>query len=245
MGKIIEISTEVFSRLWGLRQEHEENEDEILRRILSQYASSIEGEMEKKIRELGITEQGVQFTEGFEVHRNYLGKSYNPRVINGAWFIPELNESFKSLNEMSRRIGAKTENAWRGWHYRDKNNISYPALKLRNPNNIRKKRNYEENTKIKEREGGVMPAATYRKTWADDLVVALENIGGEGYLHSIYKEVERIRRTAGRSVPPSFEATVRRTLEDHSSDSDNFRGRDLFQMKLGKGAGFWALRRNN
>jgi hypothetical protein len=40
-----------------------------------------------------------------------------------------------------------------------------------------------------------------------------------------------------------MEATVRRTLEDNCSDSDNFRGVDIFCMPEGKGAGIWALRK--
>ncbi len=79
--------------------------------------------------------------------------------------------------------------------------------------------------------------------WCDDVRDALETLGGESSLGAIYKEVERIRRNAGRSVPPSIEATIRRTLEDFSSDSENFRGEDWFEMPEGKGSGVWALRK--
>lgn len=75
--------------------------------------------------------------------------------------------------------------------------------------------------------------------WVDDVEFALLQLGGKAPLQSIYKKVEQIRRSAGRSLPPTLEATVRRTIEDHSSDSDNFRGTDLFS-KLGRGE--WALR---
>jgi hypothetical protein len=60
---------------------------------------------------------------------------------------------------------------------------------------------------------------------------------------AIYREVRKIRRAMGRSVPASLEATVRKTLEDNSSDSDNYRGLDMFYMPHGKGAGVWGLRR--
>jgi hypothetical protein len=77
--------------------------------------------------------------------------------------------------------------------------------------------------------------------WVDDVFAAIRRLGGSATLHSIYREVEVIRRTAGRSVPKSLDATVRRTIEDHSSDSDNHRGPNLF-AKVGRGE--WAIRRD-
>lgn len=75
--------------------------------------------------------------------------------------------------------------------------------------------------------------------WIDDIVSAFQSLGGQAHLAAIYNEVEQIRRAAGRSIPSSLEATIRRTIEDHSSDSDNFRGEDVFE-KIGRGE--WALR---
>lgn len=77
--------------------------------------------------------------------------------------------------------------------------------------------------------------------WVDDVLEAIRRLGGSATLHSIYKEVEMIRRTGGRSVPKSLDATIRRTLEDHSSDSANYRGTDLF---ANVGRGEWAIRRD-
>jgi hypothetical protein len=79
--------------------------------------------------------------------------------------------------------------------------------------------------------------------WVDDVVMALKSLGGQARLHRIYYQVEKQRRSAGRSVPRSLDATIRRTLEDFSSDSANFRGEDLFEMPEGPGAGLWALRK--
>jgi len=83
-------------------------------------------------------------------------------------------------------------------------------------------------------------------SWADDIETALDLLdGGRGVmLCEIYREVRRIRIEAGRSIPESLEATIRRTLEDNCSESDNFRsGVDRFYMPQGKGAGIWGLRR--
>ncbi len=77
--------------------------------------------------------------------------------------------------------------------------------------------------------------------WVDDVFEAIRRLGGSATLHSIYKEVENIRRKAGRSVPKTLEATIRRTLEDHSSDSANYRGTDLF-ANIGRGE--WAIRQD-
>lgn len=79
--------------------------------------------------------------------------------------------------------------------------------------------------------------------WVDDVRAALVALGGKASLHAIYKEVERVRRAAGRTIPKTLDAVIRRTLEDHSSDSANFRGADLFCLPEGHGKGIWALRR--
>ena len=86
-------------------------------------------------------------------------------------------------------------------------------------------------------------ASGSKATWAHDLVSVLKALGGKARLDQIYDHVEKLRRANGRSVPRTLEATVRRTLENHSSHSDNYLGGvDLFCMPEGKGAGVWALR---
>lgn len=76
--------------------------------------------------------------------------------------------------------------------------------------------------------------------WVDDVVTVLNSLGGQASLHEIYKAVGERRRVAGRSVPASIDATIRKTLEEHSSDSANFKGVDLFEH-VGKGE--WAVRK--
>ena len=76
--------------------------------------------------------------------------------------------------------------------------------------------------------------------WVDDIQAALIGLGGQASLQEIYKKVKEIRLRAGRSWTSEAEATIRRTIEDHSSDSNNFRGVDLFK-KVGRGE--WAIRR--
>lgn len=77
--------------------------------------------------------------------------------------------------------------------------------------------------------------------WVDDVRKAFSALGGEADLSAIYRKVDEMRRAAGRSIVRSLEATVRQTIEAHSSDSDNFKpgSADYFRHV---GRGRWALR---
>ena len=86
-------------------------------------------------------------------------------------------------------------------------------------------------------------AMVRRATWASDLIRSLKVLGGKAPLPRIYETLERIRRLEGRSLPRTLQATARRTLANHSSDSPHYLGGlDLFCMPEGKGAGVWGLR---
>jgi hypothetical protein len=75
-------------------------------------------------------------------------------------------------------------------------------------------------------------------SWKDDLVEALTALDGQGSLAEIYVEVTRRRP----NLRGQWQATVRGTLERHSSDSENFKGEDLFYSVGGIGSGSWGLR---
>jgi hypothetical protein len=247
----ITVSTDTFARIWSLRQPAEDTEDDILRRILGCSAAPQAEGLQPLRNYSGLLDprSGVLFPEGFEVFRIYLGVEYRARVLERRWVLQNDQRIFQSLNELSRAIGAKTENAWINWLYVDDQGARHPVSHLRDPNviAIRSKgnggatqRHTSDSTKTVEinrsRNAG-------DGTWRDDVRFSLQHLGGKSSLLEIYKEVEVVRKAAQRSVPPSLEATVRRTLEDHSSDSDNYRGGpDIFYMPEGKGAGVWALR---
>lgn len=253
----IQVSTDVFARIWSLRARSENTEDEILRRVLWQScepatSTSLNTPTRPITHGAGIYDRRfkVTFPEGFSIERTYLGRQYFAVVRNGAWTIEGVGTGYTRLNELSNAIGTKTENAWANWFYRDETGQRYPASNLRDPETISRKTtsNVKHNTMYGEeglrtaqkRGGENMPG---RIRWCDDVKTALEEMGGQASLYRIYKRVEEIRKDAGRSVPNSLEATVRRTLEDFSSDSDNFRGEDWFCMPEGKGSGVWALRK--
>jgi hypothetical protein len=75
-------------------------------------------------------------------------------------------------------------------------------------------------------------------TWKEDIAEALAAIGGRGSLAQIYQELVRRRP----ELSGAWQATVRGTLERHSSDSENFNGEDLFCSVEGIGNGEWGLR---
>jgi len=77
--------------------------------------------------------------------------------------------------------------------------------------------------------------------WIDWIVRAMTNLGGKANYHDLYNEIMRIRP---EPFTPSWTATVRRTIETHSSDSENYRAQyeDLFYSVSGIGSGEWGLR---
>jgi hypothetical protein len=85
----------------------------------------------------------------------------------------------------------------------------------------------------------------YKIRWIDDVLEALRRLGGESDLAAIYKVVSDIRESRGEKSIATLEATVRRSIEEHSSDSDNF-GRNAsapnYFAKVGRGR--WRLRSN-
>ena len=69
---------------------------------------------------------------------------------------------------------------------------------------------------------------------------ALEYLGGEARLNDIYDYIEQ---TSDIELSPSWEATVRGTLERASSSSNVYAGKeDLFYSVRGLGSGIWGLR---
>ncbi len=71
--------------------------------------------------------------------------------------------------------------------------------------------------------------------WVDDICAAFRYLGGEASYEELYEALQRIRHPA---VAGAWRATVRRTIEDHSHDSANFRGTHLFDHI---GTGRWRL----
>lgn len=76
--------------------------------------------------------------------------------------------------------------------------------------------------------------------WIDEVENALYGIGGTGTLSEIYSQIQE---TTNRELVPSWQAIVRRTLEEASSDSESYLGKkDIFYSVDGIGKGKWGLR---
>jgi hypothetical protein len=251
----ISVSTDVFAKIWALRADGENDEDAILRRVLgcpSPRASALPLVAPTSPNSSGYRDErfDVTFPEGWEIRRTYKGREYVARATSGALHLLNDGGRYRSLNELSRAVGAKTENAWQNWFYMDEKGKQMPVSNLRNPQTIRQRSmppvTELRNTFASNPAGSV--AARLEDddsdgTWRGDVELALRRLGGRAHLSKIYDEVERIRRELGRSVPRTLDAVIRRTLEDNSSDSDNYKGGpDLFYMPDGRGPGVWALR---
>lgn len=88
----------------------------------------------------------------------------------------------------------------------------------------------------------INPAPTGKVLWRHDVRTALRNLGGEADLKDIYEAVRDIRRKAGRSLPVSTDAIVRRELETNCEQSDSYTGQyNWFYPARGIGNGRWAL----
>lgn len=76
-------------------------------------------------------------------------------------------------------------------------------------------------------------------SWLEDVTTALTDLGGIATLQEIY---DRVRTIRSEPHPASFDAVIRRTIENNSSHSAVFRGQDLFYSVEGIGSGVWGLR---
>jgi hypothetical protein len=115
--RTIEVSTDVFAALWAARRGDEQTEDEILRSLLKLKPAE-KPAVSPAPPKIGYADprNGLQFPEGFEVFRNYLGTQYRARAINGAWVREDNGEVYPSLNALNQSVGAKFQNAWRSWY---------------------------------------------------------------------------------------------------------------------------------
>ena len=72
-------------------------------------------------------------------------------------------------------------------------------------------------------------------TQLECIIQALRNLGGKANYRQIYREYENI---CGISLTKGQEAGIRKTIEDNSSDSQNFKGKnDIFYSVNGMGKG--------
>lgn len=82
-------------------------------------------------------------------------------------------------------------------------------------------------------------------TWKEEIAQAYAALGGRASYANLYDYIER---TTTRNLTPEWKATVRRVVETHSSESDNYRlgNEDLFYPVNGieSRSGVWGLKNN-
>lgn len=76
-------------------------------------------------------------------------------------------------------------------------------------------------------------------TYKEAVIKALQQLNGHAYLKDIYSNVANIY---DKPLGKNWKAVIRATLEINSSDSDAFKGEDLFYSVEGLGNGHWGLR---
>lgn len=82
-----------------------------------------------------------------------------------------------------------------------------------------------------------------KDTWLNITIQAMEDIGGYGHLEDIKKQIKIIANEKNKKITPKWDATIRKVIEEHSSDSANFNKRkDIFYSKEGIGKGVWGIR---
>jgi len=112
------VSTDVFAKIWAMREEGEETEDQILRRILGIQAEPPRP-VSKAARRSGFRDirHGVHFPEGFEIFRVYKGAEYRARAHDGMWVLLNDGGFYETLNSLSQAVIDGNENAWMNWYF--------------------------------------------------------------------------------------------------------------------------------
>ncbi|WP_336985628.1 hypothetical protein [Altererythrobacter aquiaggeris] len=133
---MIEISTDVYAAIWSARLPSENNENEVLQRILKveKPKSSSNGSV-KVSSGLGFydSRNDVSFEEGFRIFRDYKGKRFDAVATGGQWVRADNGKPYASLNQLNASIAAGAENVWNGnWKYQTSGGRVWSIDNLRN-----------------------------------------------------------------------------------------------------------------
>lgn len=115
--RTIQVSTDVYAAIWADRKPGEDSEDQILAR---RYDLVKEEPALPKSNRVGWADErfGVTLMEGEQLFRVYKGKEYRATATDG-FLVRENGVKCNSLNQLSRSIGTKVENAWNNWYFTD------------------------------------------------------------------------------------------------------------------------------
>ncbi len=142
-----DVSAEVFSKLWALRRDAEQTEDEILRRLLDGPPGTAAGLASVSVSapddvsggDFIDATYGVRFAEGDEIFRTYKGRRCSARVVRGRWLLDGGARSYDSLNQLSQAVIDGNENAWMFWFTRRPDGTEKRIAELRDPALVKKR----------------------------------------------------------------------------------------------------------
>ena len=122
MSRSITVSTDVFAAIWAKREEGEDTEDAILRRLLG--CATMEGRQERQPATNGSggvydSRNDVHFPPGFVTFRTYKRREYQAIAQDGVWLREDTGDLYPTLNQLNSSIAVGMENVWNGnWKYR-------------------------------------------------------------------------------------------------------------------------------
>jgi len=71
-------------------------------------------------------EAGVEFARGFGIYRRYRGEDIRAELGEGGWRLNTGHQIYASHATLMRAFGAKDENPWMAWRYRNARNKMVP-----------------------------------------------------------------------------------------------------------------------
>ena len=155
----LDVSADVFSKIWALREEGEETEDHILRRLLdcpkapdvavpgagdADVPGAVPGTLpppgtEKDAAGFVDATYGLHFPEGFRISRVYKGRPYAARVHRGRWLLDSDGRTYDSFNRLSQAVIDGNENAWMFWRFPGPGGRLVKIAELRDPALVQKR----------------------------------------------------------------------------------------------------------
>jgi hypothetical protein len=132
----IDVSISTYAAIWAARKSGENSEDAILQRLLKvpQEASAKNaGNNGASTEKIGFRDPrfDIEVPQGFEIFRTYLGTDYRATAKDGKWTLAQTGTAYPSLNQLSRAIGAKVENAWNNWYFTGSDGKRHLVTELR------------------------------------------------------------------------------------------------------------------
>ena len=135
MSRLIRVSTHVFAAMWANREEGEETEDAILRRVFGcpkADDAAIVGPTKDEIGGFHDTRNHVHFPQGFEIFRTYKRQEYKAVAMDGAWLRTDTGKLYSSLNQLNVTITESPDSVWNGsWKYRTEDGVIRSIRELR------------------------------------------------------------------------------------------------------------------